>query len=302
MTIGSEISAVGYNVIQDKAQSILGAGTGARGYGQPLNSLDVFAGNTITKAQWDALRFDIVNIRLHQDGVLPTIVTVNVGDPIGFGGGSPNNNYDTLMETAIANKFNIGPGQSIASAAGSTNYSTAWSTQASTTLTVTFSTADEARYFFNSGGKVRITSTFSPSVTTAQNTSWTNFLDTAGVRSFGADTDPFVNFYTLTNSFQTYYQSSATTPYSANNYRLEASCNVSNNSTGTATIVYLRVTLSDAYIDPDTLTGNNEPPGDSVNGNLVISAEEIKASGNLLPSGTFTITSPSYSFSSISAT
>jgi hypothetical protein len=42
----------------------------------------VFIGNTVTKAQWDALRYDIINIRLHQDGVVPVIATVNVGDPI----------------------------------------------------------------------------------------------------------------------------------------------------------------------------------------------------------------------------
>lgn len=300
MTIGSEISAVGYNVIQDKAQSILGSGSGSRGYGQPLNSLDVFTGNTITKAQWDALRFDIVNIRLHQDGVLPSIVTVNVGDPINFGAGSPNNNYDTLMETAIANKFNLGAGQSVASSVASANQSSPWSTQATATLTATFSTADEARYFFNSGGKIRITSTFSPSVSTAQNNSWASFLNTTGLQSFGAATDPFVNFYTLTDTFQTYYQGSLTTPYSANNYRLEARCDVPDNSNGTATIVYLRISLNDSYIDPDTLTGNVEPPGDQVNGNLVMSVEEIKASGSLLPSGTFTIVSPSYSISSIS--
>ncbi len=301
MTIGSDISAVSYNAIQDKAQSILGPGSATRGYGQALNSSDVFTGNTIAKAQWDLLRFDIVNIRLHQDGVLPTIVTVNVGDPIGFGAGSPNNNYDSLIETAIVNRFNIGPGQSVASSVASASYSSLWGTQATATLTVTFSNADEARYFFNSGSKIRITSTFSPAVSTAQNNSWATFLNSAGTRSFGADTDPFINFYTLTNSFQTYYQGSLTTPYSANNYRLEARCDVSDNSSGIATIVYLRISLNDSYIDPDSITGNVQPPGDEVNGNLQISVEEVKAAGNLLPSGTFTIVSPSYSISSISA-
>jgi hypothetical protein len=302
MTIGSDIVAVGYNIIQDKAQDILGTGIGPQGYGQFLYSSDVFAGNTITKAQWDALRFDIVNIRLHQDGQLPQIVTVSVGEPIGFGAGSPNNNYDTLLETAIINKFNIGPGRSIVSAAASVNYNSAWSSSATATLTATFANADEARYFFNSGGKIRITSTFSSSTVTAQHTAWTNFLNSAGVRSFGAATDPFVNFYTLTDSYQIYYQGSLTTPYSANNYRLEARCNVPNNSTGTATIVYIKITLNDEYIDPDTLTGNVQPPGDEVNGNLVISAEELKASGQYFPTGSFSITSPSYSISSISAT
>jgi hypothetical protein len=126
--------------------------------------------------------------------------------------------------------------------------------------------------------------------------SWVNFLNSVGIRSFGADTDPSINYYTLTNSFQTYYQSSLSTPYSANNYRLEASCNVSNNSAGTATVLTLRATLTDAYTDPGA-----PAPGDSVDGTLTISVEELKAAGTLFPSGTFSIVGPSYSLSSITA-
>jgi hypothetical protein len=302
MTIGSEILASNYVAIQDKAQSILGSGIGSRGYGQPVSSSDVFTGNIITKEQWDLLRYDIVNIRVHQDGVLPSIITINVGDPIGYGAASPNTNYNALMDTAIANRFNIASNQSIVSAGPSRSYSSAWGTSAQSVLTATFSTADEARYFFNSGGKIRITSVLTGSSNTSQNNAWLDFLNSAGTQSFGSATNEFVNFYTLTNSYQIYYQGSLTTPYSANNYKLEARCNVANNSTGTATEVYLRVTLSDTYVDPDALSfNNNQPPGDSVDGTLTISVDELKASGNLVPSGTFTITSPTYSLSAISA-
>jgi hypothetical protein len=302
MTIGSEILASNYVAIQDKAQSILGSGIGSRGYGQTVSSSDVFTGNIITKEQWDLLRYDIVNIRVHQDGLPPSIITINVGDPIGYGAASPNTNYDALLDTAIANRFNVASNQSIVSAGPTRSYSSAWGTSAQSTLTATFSTADEARYFFNSGGKIRITSVLAGSSNTSQNNAWFDFLNSAGTQSFGAATNEFVNFYTLTNSYQIYYQGSLTTPYSANNYKLEASCNVPDNSAGTATEVYLRVTLSDTYVDPDTLSfANNQPPGDSVDGTLTISVEELKASGNLVPSGTFTITSPTYSLSAISA-
>ena len=296
MTTGSQIAAADFVSIQDKAQSLLGAGAGTRGYGQTVQSADVFTGNTITKAQWDALRYDIINIRYHQDGVLPSIVEVNVGDPIGFGAGSPNNNYDTLLETAIANRFKLAGSQSVVSSVGTATYSSPWSTSAQFTLTVTFSTSDQARYFFNSGGRLRIATILSGGTPTAQVNSWVNFLNSVGTRSFGADTDPFVNYYTLTNSYQIYYQGSLTTPYSANNYRLEARTNVADNSNGTATILYLRVTLNDNYVDLGL-----PAPGDLVNGNLTITVDELKASGLMLPSGSFSITSPSYSLSSISA-
>jgi hypothetical protein len=297
MTTGSNIAAADYVAIQNKAESLLGTGSTTRGYGQTVQSVDVFTGNTITKAQWDALRFDIINIRLHQDGVLPNIVQINVGDPIVFGASNPNTNYDTLLETATINRFQIANNQAVITSRGTVTTSSAWSVSATMTATVTFSNATDARYFFNSGGKIRIESTLTGGSSTAQVTAWRNILATVGTRSFGADTDPFVNYYTLTNSFQTYFQSSLSTPYSANNIRFEARTDVSNNSTGTATVLTLRVTLFDNYVDP----GPDGPPftGDEVDGTLSISISELKAFGNLLPSGSFSITSPSYSLSSI---
>jgi len=296
MTTGSNITAAGFVTIQNKAESLLGTGAGTRGYNQTVLSSDVFTGNQITRAQWDLLRTDIVNILYHQNGEVPDIATINVGDVIQFGAGRPNSNYDTLLETATANRFRIAASQSVVTAKGSASYTSPWSSSAQFTLTVTFSTADQGRYFFNSGGKIRLNTTISGGTATAQYNAWVNFLNSAGILSFGADTDPLVNYYTLTNSFQTYYQSSLSTPYSANNYRLEARTNVSNNSEGTATVLTLRVTLTDAYTD----TGP-PAPGDSVDGTLTISVEELKAAGTLFPSGSFSITSPTYSLSSITA-
>jgi hypothetical protein len=295
MTIGTNILAAQYVTIQDKAQSLIGTGSGTRGYGQTVQSSDVVTGNTITKAQWDLIKFDIINIKLHQDGVLPGVVNVNVGDPINFGASAPNTNYNTILEQAIANRFQIAGSQSVVNSADSQTYTTPWSTSLTATLTCTFSTADQARYFFNSGGKVRFVTTLSGGSSTAQINAWVNLLASVGTQSFGADTG-IVNYYTLTNSFQIYYQNSLSSPYSANNYRLEARTNVSDNSTGTATQLFLRVTLTDSYVDPGA-----PAPGDLVNGTLTITASELKAAGLLQPSGTFTVVSPSYSFSVVTA-
>ena len=298
MTSGTSIFASQYVAIQDKAESLLGTGSTTRGYGQTVQSSDVFIGNTITKAQWDLLRFDVINIRLHQDGVMPAVVQVATGDPIGYGPSSPNTNYNILLEQAIVNKFSLADNQSIVTAKTTQTFSSPWSTQAQTTLTCDFADAATARYFFNSGGKIRITSTLAATGTpTAQVNAWVNFLNSVGTRSFGADTDPTINYYTLTNVYQTFYQDSLSSPYSANNYKLEARTNVSNNSTGTATQVQIRITLSDAYVDAFPA---NAPP-DSVVGTLTVNVVEVKASGLLQPSGNFTITSPTYSLSSIVA-
>jgi hypothetical protein len=304
MTTGTTIFASQFVAIQDKAQSLLGTGSGTRGYGQTVLSSDVFVGNAITKAQWDALRYDIINIKIHQDGFSPSIVQVNSGDVVSYGPSSPNNNYDLILEQAIANRFAVAGSQSIVTAKASQTYSTAWSTQAQAVLTCTFSNATEARYFFNSGGQIRFSGNISGGSSTSQVNAWKNFLSNVGTRSFGASTDSAeVNFYNLTTAYQIYYTGFLSTPYSANQLRLEAKCDVADNSAGTATQVQIRITLLDSYVDPDTF--NPGPPTfappDQVDGTLTFSIQELKAAGNLQPSGTFSITGPTYSLSSITA-
>jgi hypothetical protein len=302
------VAATDYNAIRNKIVAILGTGSGQQGYGQSIASSAVFAGNNITKAQWDLLRYDLTNAKIHQDGVLPSIVTIASGDFIGYGAGYPNTNYDSIAEQAILNRFNIGAGRSVLSLASMTGETApgvisrtgSWTTQSQCTLTVTFATADDARYFFNSGGKIRFTSSRTGGVTSAQNTAWTNLLSTTvGTVIFGAQTPATVNFYTLTTAYQQWYTVSSSTPYSANFYRIEALCNCTDptNVNGTASVVTFRITWGDSYLDVDPT-----PPGDLVNGTLSLTVEEFKATGSLIPSGSFSITSPSYSISAITAT
>jgi hypothetical protein len=188
------------------------------------------------------------------------------------------------LETAIINRFNIGPGRSIVSAINTRTFTSNWSTQAQCTLTATFSNADQARHFFNSGGKIRILSSRTGGAPTQQNNAWTNILSSVGLKEFGANTNPIVNFYTLTNVYQTFHQNSLSTPYSANNYRLEARCNVSNNSNGTATVVEIRVSLNDLYVDPASPphTPSTVLPIDSIDGTLSIVYVETKQEGKFV--------------------
>ena len=71
--------------------------------------------------------------------------------------------------------------------------------------------------------------------------------------------------------------------------------NVANNVYGTATVLTFRITLH----DPHAALGGS--PTDYTDGNLLIAVEELKAVGNLVPTGTFSITSPIYSLSTITA-
>ena len=293
----ARISSLDYNAIRNTAVALLGPGLGSRGYGQTIASSAVTSGNTILKNHWDLLRYDLINVKVHQDGFEPPIITLQSGDVVRYGASNPNTNYETIAAQADLARFNIGANQSIISSKATTSYSSDWNTQASCTLTIAFSTANEARYFFNSGGKIQFFSSRSAGSSTQQNNAWTELLAAVGTQSFGGGTPSLANFYTLTSSYQTFYQLAQSTPYSNNYCQLAALCNVADNSAGTATSVTFRITWQDDYVDP-----GSPAPGDSVDGTLTIAISELKATRTLIPSGSpFTITSPSYSLSSITA-
>ena len=299
---GLIIEAVDYTTIRNKIIAIMGTsadlGTGQNGYGQILRSSAVAAGNQVTKAQWDNLRYDILNARIHQDGVVPTIVTATQGQPIRYGAGHPNNQYNTQADTAVANKWNIGTGQFVIDAATSATRTTAWSTSLTATVTVTFNSADEARYFFNSGSKIRCTSSRTGGTGSPQNSSWSNILDTAGTAAFGGNTSG-LNFYNLTSTYQTFYNLTTSAPYTGNQYSIEVRSNTPDNSVGGATVLEFRVTYTDTY----TYTGSGSSTfPDNIDGTLTLTVDELRASGTLQGpiSSPFVITRPIYSISGIS--
>jgi hypothetical protein len=290
----ARVAAADYNAIRNTIIAILGPGSGQKGYGQTVASSAVFPGNTITKAQWDLLRYDLLNVKLHQDGVYPSLVEKSTTDFIGFGASHPNTSYETLASQAELAKFNLSSSQSVVSTKATQSRTGSWTVQSQCTATVTFGSADQARYFFNSGGKVRFSSTRTEGSASAQNNAWTNLLNTTvGTVIFGAIDPTAINFYNLTTSYQTFYNLGASTPYSSNYFRLEALCNCTGptNVNGTASQVTFRITWRD----------DHSGPVDSSDGTLAVTLEEIKAAGVMLPSGTFAITSPSYSISGISA-
>jgi hypothetical protein len=114
------------------------------------------------------------------------------------------------------------------------------------------------------------------------------------------------NFYRLTNSYQNFYTLSSSAPYSANSYNLDAKCDVADNSAGTATTVFIRVRFVDNYTDPgiesmptQIATTADFLPDDVIDGTLTVTVTERRATGPLVPSGTFTITRPTYSITAI---
>jgi hypothetical protein len=315
MAVGSKIRTVDYNSVQTKIANLIGTGSGTTGWGQSVGSSQVSVSNKISVNEWANLRNDIINGYRHINGGTPSTVQAVANNIIKYNdtGSTPEQatevvvQYDRWTDQLIANRFAVHPTQAKTENKGS-NFQTwpgsageFWRNSVSATIAVTFTTADHARHFFNSGGQIRITSSRTDGTISAQNTAWTNLLNSVGSIAFGAQipTTGFSplngqNYYRLTDTYQQWFSQTASSPYTLNTYRLRArSPGVANNSSGTARIVEFSVDFIDDYTDPDG-PNNIFGPADVVDGTITISATTLEASGILVPAGLglFAVESP----------
>ena len=293
-----------YNAIRDKVVAVLGAGSSNSGYGQTVYSSAVVVGQRIGVTEWNRLKFDIINAWTHIYGTTPGLVTILENDIIKAGVSAyPYVQYDSYANAiAAARGKRPAVGQYITVNKGSQRRIGSFVNQLNCIISVSFASAAAARYFFNSGGEIRIQSTFAGSSGTSQNNSWQSVLNTAGQQAFGGfipvqgtGTSDGKNFYRCTTTFQEWYRAQSTNSYAANNYILSARTPaVANNSGGTATTLELYVQLFDDH------TGISAGP-DAVDGILDIFVETLEATGTLQPAGlgNFTVASPSISIGTI---
>jgi len=315
--INSKISQADYNTIRNKLVSVIGSGSVDYGWGQSIKSSAVAEGNTVSINEYSNLRYDIINAWTHIYGSAPTTYTVAEGNTIRYNASNaPISAHDTLADTIVANRFTIAAGQYATTAATSVSRTAAWSNSLTCTIDVYWSDAAQARYFWNSGGQLRITASKSTgSLSNSQNTSWTSILSTAGTQIFGGNTPGTgtapadgLNWYRLYQTFQNLYTISGSSPYGGNTYRIQSRCaDVISNNTGLSKYAQFKLDFIDNYTDPvpannpDGSANNplNYPPGDAVDGTLTVSANVLYATGILVPSGTFAVVNPTIAISAI---
>jgi hypothetical protein len=324
MPVNDKILVTDYNNIRNKVVNVLGAGSGTSGYGQVISSSAVSLSSRITVNEYALLRNDIINAHRHIFGSAPVLATPTEGNLVRFSTtftpsttDSPYTQYDQYADQIINNRFTIASSQSQTNAKGSQSRNTwtdgYWNNRLSCTITVSFTNATQARYFFNSGSQIRFESSRTGGTTSQQNTAWSNLLSSAGIAEFGAQvpTTGFSpmngqNFYRLTNAYQIWFTRSASSPYTNNVYRISARSNVVNNSTGTASSINFLVEWIDGYTDPDIALnrpggGLFIPPGDEVNGTITVSLSTLEPFQVLVPAsaGNFTVQSPTISIGTI---
>jgi hypothetical protein len=326
--VNSKILRVDYNAIRDKLVAVLGSGVGNIGWGQQsrIQSTEVAEGNKVTINEWANLRYDVINAYKHIFGSNPTTAVVSENQTIRYttsftpDTGSldvPQKQYDTWADTITGARFTVAAGESATTGVISGSRTGTWLSQCVCTIQVYWSSANEARYFFNSGGQIRISASRSGGVTSNQNTSWTSLLSSAGTQNFGGanpatGTSPSdgLNWYRTTSTFQTYYTATASSPYGSNNYRLQSRClDQLSNSGGLASQLEIRVLFTDGYVDPgiapqipgpQVATPAMFPPNDLVDGTLTVNTSALYATGIMVPAAQlFTVSRPIISVSAV---
>ena len=251
------------------------------GYGQtPAVVGPVSVGDVITAAQWNSLFAAIARCVKHQGtpstiGDLPEGVDpddVNVGDVIAAFDGS--SGLLAIVTDIEDNRLNADPTEmSLTTDAGwVSTRSTSWTTAIDHEFDFEFASYDDARFFFNTGGEIRVAPGRSGGTGAGQDLSWTTLINTTIVSEgggsnivrmnhtasyVGSTSATAIGFYNLTTSYQTVYNiaTSGGPAYDGDYFRVEARV-LTNLGTAGAFTVRLRVTFnSEGSGDSTTVTG-----------------------------------------------
>lgn len=189
---GGTIQATDYNGLANVSAAnvwyVLSTGSGTYGYGQDAASIStVSAAGTITATQWAGLVHSVNKILGHQGGAAAQLAT---GSNIGITAGATITafaNVSTAVTTIGTNRlsFNSTRGTLVTGANFDATFATSTFTR---TITVTFASANQARYFFNAGGRFSLV--FVPSGLTDNNkeTSYNDLMNAIGTLHLDAET------------------------------------------------------------------------------------------------------------------
>lgn len=219
-----------YNAIQTKIATVLGAGSATFGYGQLVSSAQVAQNAQISVTQWNNLRSDLVKCLRHQNGIDPTLTLPATNVKVTEATRAA---YMQAADDATANRL-IPPPVTEATreylSFGSIVRTASWNGVRTQTVTVNFASANDARYFFNTGSRFEFSASLTNTTNAPKNQSWVSNLSGIGTVYFNYDTTTAtgggsgtsIGWYDLTTSNQLVYQKTVSSGYVPNSYRIYA--------------------------------------------------------------------------------
>lgn len=272
---GDKIDASDYNNLlngSNQLNTVWSTGTGNAGYGQTAIST-VSQTGVVTATQWATLINTLNSARTHQSGSGSGISATTAGQKIDF--------ISTLqgaINTAYTNRLSFASNSAVTASVGG-SLSTAW-TGGSTSATVTrafgvrcaFGSGDQARYFFNAGGRIKLNVSGTQNASTSARTNAIiNILSyLGGVALFGQTTnggrtgaggtlgtnDTAKGYWNSTYNANVTLVSvtSTTTNYTSDTGSITVNCNGTQSNGGNGINV-------DFWINLSSLSGTNGPGG-----------------------------------------
>jgi hypothetical protein len=281
MAVGDIITAARYNSLQNRINVIMGVGSGGVGYGQTLASSQKSIGSVVLLEDLAKLRLDMIRARQHQSGVdetsnYPIYSTTDTVSEAAFA------NLEQQIAIIENNRLALGVNQSSLGVAVTSQRTLNWNATIRHNVTVDFSTANNARYFFNSGGEIRTYATIT-NFRGLIGSDWNTLLTNMGIIKLaaytttrsGTGTGSSIGYYNLTNTPRLIFTKTASGGYlyAANDYSVFASCDVANNIAGLARYVYLSIYFND---DKGPRPNFDEPPG----GTTTSFVQSLRATGS----------------------
>ena len=262
--------------------TIWGVGSGDKGYGQSTTLSAVNAGDVVTATQWSTLLSRLNSILTHQAGSGSGITNPTAGATV-----TALTTISTNITNATTNRANF---NSTRGTPTTTSLSGTWNSASPTTFqqvrTVTFASSDQARYFFNAGGRIALSFAVTNGADNAKETAWTallgtklatlNFDFTTSSRTGTGGTlttdGSAIGFWDLTTSDQTLIRLTDTTAAYTTNY-VEVLARISGaagSNGGLGNVITFTINYNDAAADPGAANAINM----IINANVVVTPPE----------------------------
>lgn len=336
---GQLIQLSDYTTIKNKVDAVFGTGSGDSGYGQPSTTIIKSANSTISHTEWVALRNDMTKVRQHQiGGTIGTSTALDGENLVDLSVINPppilitediRNQYDNFSNIITTNRFLIDNNNKSTSSATSATYTNEWNgtlihTLAMTGVSTGDGSANNIRYFFNSGSVINFSASRTGTgivlggANNEKYTAWTTLLGGIGSISFGYTsttttgngTGSSIGWYDLTTSDQMIFQllgSNITalvgTEYETNAYQIYARrdtdsttvtftikfCDIDVAGTdinvgGTLTSGIVQVHAFGSNVSVSPLIASSTPGNNAFSGGVVVEQVRIVASATTIPS------------------
>ena len=170
-----------YNDFATSVNALWGTGTGDRGYGETTTVTSVSVGDNVTATQWTTLLNRISSMASHQGTSITTITNPSTGDLIEA--------YSALsgnIQSIDDDRLNVATRQTAVSA----NVDLATSLTGTITQERKFAwgSADQARYFFNAGGRLTCSWNLSGHTSDSKANNWASLATACGTYIINAQT------------------------------------------------------------------------------------------------------------------